>query len=125
MNKPKFRGKKLLNGEWIYGDFVSDIREFNRTCDRAYIFPHREKLNAPIPVEVDSVGPYTGLKDKHGQDIYPKDLVRTKNSIGYVEFENGCFCVVWIKGMHYKNYLHEVASKCEVVGNRLEGQLIQ
>lgn len=68
---------------------------------------------------------FTGLMDKHGNEIYAKDLVRTKNSIGYVEFKNGCFYVEWVKGVFYEHYLHEVANRCEIVGNRFEGQLIQ
>lgn len=125
MDKIKFRGKCLLNGEWRYGDFVSDIQEFNRTCDKAYIVPYWDKLNTPIEVDKDSVGQYTGLNDKHGNEIYCKDLIKTKNSIGFVLFENGCFYIEWIKGMFYKNYLHEVTERCEIIGNKIEGQLIK
>lgn len=30
MRTIKFRGKKLENGEWLYGDLVQDIEEQNK-----------------------------------------------------------------------------------------------
>lgn len=87
----------------------------------------------PLKYAVEDMNHYTdyewvqfsGLTDKHGNEIYTKDLIRTKNSIGFVEFKNGCFYVEWVKGMYYENYLYQVAEKCEVVGNKFEGQLIE
>ena len=115
--KIKFRGKKVENGEWVYGSLVEtnkDNKAFILDCDFseiATVWNEKETRTLSsdhlkiIEVDPKTVGQFSGVLFNPKTEIYEGDIIghetlRPKAHLrkGIVKFENGCFDVFWQDG---------------------------
>lgn len=110
----KFRGKRIDNGEWVYGDLLQPTE----ICD-IYEIANCESIDGTrYEVIPESIGQFTGLYDKNGKEIYEGDIITNgdKNIKYIVEW-----CDTGLKARQYNNrsyiglkYWKDVL---EVIGN--------
>ena len=122
MREIKFRGKRLDNGDWTYGWLVI---EQNGTAWISKYF-HKGEWEQ---VDPETVGQFTGLKDKNSVEIYEGDILHIeihnwsrKNDViasenECVEFRDGKFGFLWGYRREFKTVSCFCETTFEVIGN--------
>lgn len=82
MREILFRGKRLDNGEWIYGFVIHSQKDNSWAITNEFEYLH--------DVDGNTIGQYTGLTDKNNVKIFEWDIVR----VVYNGKEN-IFVVIW------------------------------
>ena len=113
----KFRGKLIDTGEWVYGNLLQDsgLCFIGKNIEVFKEAPFNECLVNP-----DTVGQYTGLKDRNGKDVWEGDLLRTpEGDIMVVEWRDAQIITRCVRpySPRYKNSLTFAYPVSVVIGN--------
>ncbi len=94
MREILFRGKRVDNGEWVYGLIC-------RVGDK-YANIVEKSTEVMCTVLTNTIGQFTGLTDKNGKKIFEGDIVQEddvihnggiqiKGKVGSISLEKSCF----------------------------------
>ena len=117
MREIKFRGRRLGNGEWLYGSLlVSHFKDDKK--ERYFITQFSGNYTFEHEVDPATVGQYTGLKDKNGREICEGDILLDESgTYAVVGYSMGAFYVDFGEGFDLQYFAECIHEICEVVGN--------
>lgn len=123
----KFRGKRIDNGEWVYGWY---IQYEHMGVIKHYIVTNWAQIYVnSYEVDPETVGQYMGRQDQKGKEICKGDVIeypyvytgRNLKFTAYVDWSDEllCYCLRNMDGT-WKSEAHayDFENNSEVIGNR-------
>ena len=131
MREIEFRAKNEY-GKWFYGSLVN----FDEKSGYVYILePFTQASTLPIYalikenlhlIDIDTIGQYTGLKDKNGVKIFEGDIMPIwENGEKYlykVVYDGDCFMLSMLDSEQGSYPLSVKCKQSEVIGNIYENK---
>lgn len=125
MREIEFRGKSVISNKWVYGWL--NATEESLKNNYYWIDVNEDSYQ----VDPETIGQYTGLKDKNGKKIFEGDILRLcKSTKPFIIYWTG---ISWgAKDIYGKKKEYAFGSdliweceKCEVIGNIFDnGELL-
>lgn len=81
MREILFRGKRVDNGEWVYG--------MPCATEQSGIYAIQTLQGGIFDVIPETIGQFTGLPDKNGKKIFGGDIIQNRNDRFFIEYVVG------------------------------------
>lgn len=128
----KFRGKRVDNGEWVYGYYMLGLNAESYIIHWIKTSPTSTE-NVYTIVDSETVGQYVGFNDRNNVEVYEDDYIKgyeSTENLGFkttnlkVVFEDSAFCANGVTGegdcflyFFSGNPTQIPEACCEVIGN--------
>ena len=113
MREILFRGKRMDNGEWVYGSVLEQFNGLYGVDGFISLYDKAKCKMQTYEVYCETVGQYTGLKDKNGKRIFEGDILKWDSmewGCNYLEIANWDYELFDMRKNDWKEW-------CEVIGN--------